>query len=106
MPTPFPGMDPFLELPAHWPHFHYTFINYWSEAIADLLPDQYEANIGERVYLSESDPEIRKLFLPDVALAENPSANRTPVSGGVATLEPVTVPLVIPEEPREAYIEI
>lgn len=45
----FPGMDPFLEQPAYWFDFHATFVNYWREAIADLLPPSYEAAIGERV---------------------------------------------------------
>jgi hypothetical protein len=60
MKSPFPGMDPFLEQPAYWPDFHATFINYWREAIADLLPPSYEATLGERVYLVERDPDERK----------------------------------------------
>jgi hypothetical protein len=67
---PFPGMDPFLELPAYWSDFHFTFINYWREAIADALPEDYEATLGERVYLVEHDPEARKLGSPDVALTD------------------------------------
>jgi hypothetical protein len=50
-------MDPYLELPAYWSDFHSTFINYWREAIADVLPPDYEAALGERVYLVEHDPE-------------------------------------------------
>ncbi|MCA9188686.1 MAG: DUF4058 family protein [Planctomycetales bacterium] len=46
MPSPFPGIDPFLEDAVFWPDFHATFINYWREAIADKLPDQYEAGIA------------------------------------------------------------
>jgi hypothetical protein len=33
MPSPFPGIDPFLEGPAYWSDFHATFINYWREAM-------------------------------------------------------------------------
>src|SRR5437763_1741669 len=70
MPSPFPGMDPFLELPAYWPDFHSTFINYWREAVADRLPSDYEATLGERVYLVEHDPEARRLGYHDVAVTE------------------------------------
>ena len=84
-------MDPFLEQPAYWSDFHATFINYWREAIADVLPPQYEATLGERVYLVEREPDERKLGYP---------------SGAVATLEPVTIPLTILGGPRETYIEI
>src|SRR4051794_16015041 len=110
MPSPFPGMDPFLENPTYWSDFHYTFINYWREAIADALPAQYEATLGERVYLVEKDPEDRKLGVPDVAVthpteATSPSSDTSRASE-VATLEPVTIPLTISEGPRETFIEI
>jgi hypothetical protein len=100
-------MDPFLEDPAYWSDFHARFINFWCEAVADALPAHYEAGLGERVYLIEHDPEERKLAFPDVAITQTGSAG--PVSataGGVATLEPVTIPLTILEGPRETYVEI
>lgn len=98
MKSPFPGMNPYLEQPAFWSDFHATFTNYWREAVADLLPPGYEATIGERVYLVESDPDERKLGYPDVAVTRH--------AGQTATLEPVTIPLTILEGPRETYIEI
>ncbi len=107
MSCPFPGMDPFLELPAYWPDFHFTFVNYWREAIADALPDDYEATLGERVYLVEHDPEARKLGSPDVALTDGGRFAAADFrSSGAATLEPVSIPLTILDGPREAYIEI
>jgi Protein of unknown function (DUF4058) len=108
MKSPFPGMDPFLEQPAYWPDFHFTFINYWREAVADALPAHYEATLGERVYLVEHDPELRKLGFPDIAVTHDAPSAPAPgaSSGGTATLEPVTIPLAILEGPRETYIEI
>lgn len=108
MASRFPGMDPYLEHPAYWSDFHSTFINYWREAIADALPPQYEATLGERVYLVEHAPEARKLGYPDIAVTDPQNGASAPKSrsGGVATLEPVTIPLVILEGPRETYIEI
>lgn len=108
MPSPFPGMDPYLEHPAYWPDFHATFINYWREAIADALPPDYEATLGERVYLVEHEPEARKLGYPDLAVTQGEAseAGLSPSSAGVATLEPVTIPLLVLEGPRETYIQI
>jgi hypothetical protein len=108
MPSPFPGMDPYLEHPAHWPDFHARFINYFCEALVAVLPENYTARIGERVYLMEAPPETRRLIGPDVALERQPgrSSPAVPTNGAVATLEPVTVPLIIPAEARETYIEI
>jgi hypothetical protein len=105
MSSPFPGMDPFLEGPG-WLDFHSTFINYWREAIADGLPDDYDASLGERVYLVEVDPDTRKLVYPDVAVSHAEPATQARSSAGLATLEPVTIPLEIIEGPRETYIEI
>src|ERR1700674_3547658 len=98
MLSPFPGMDPFLENPAYWSDFHFTFINYWREAIADALPANYEASLGDRVYLIEHDPEERKLGFPDVALSRTEIAAEAPSRPVLAaTLEPVTIPLTILE---------
>jgi hypothetical protein len=100
-------MDPFLEMPAYWSDFHIRFINAWCEAVADALPPEYEATLGERVYLVEHDPEARRLGYPDVALTDTGRASTNPVrSSGTATLEPVTIPLTILEGPRESYVEI
>jgi Protein of unknown function (DUF4058) len=108
MKSPFPGMDPFLENPAYWGDFHATFINYWREAIADALPPEYEATLGERVYLMEYDPDARKLGYPDIAVTHGDSSASTLPSStaAVATLEPVTIPLTILEGPRESYVEV
>ena len=91
-----------------WSDFQSRFINYWCEAIADALTPRYEATLGERVYLVEHDPEMRKLGFPDVAIThDNLSSSTEPVlSPGTTTLEPVTIPLAILEGPRETYIEI
>lgn len=108
MSSPFPGMDPFLEDPAFWPDFHATFINYWREAIAERLPDRYDARIGERVNLVEQPPETIQRIELDVAVShgDRGSVAGETAGGAVATLEPVTIPLVIEEPARQTYIEI
>jgi hypothetical protein len=99
-------MDPFLEDPAYWLDFHVRFINAWAEAIAQELPSEYEANLGERVYLVEMDPDTRKLIYPDVAVSEGLPRSAAVATESVATLEPVTIPLDVIEGPRETFIEI
>jgi hypothetical protein len=109
MPSPFPGMDPFLENPSYRPDFHSRFINTWCEALADSLPAEFEASIGERVYLVEHDPEARKLIYPDVGILEGSGAKvseKPQPSNNVGLLEPVTIPVTMIEGPRESYIEI
>lgn len=108
MSSPFPGMDPYLEHPSYWLDFHSRLINAWCEAIADELPPDYEASLGERVYLVEHEPEARKLGHPDLAVTHGENGGTSPSSSAaaVATLEPVTIPLLVLDGPREAYIQI
>src|SRR5438132_11833304 len=103
MPSPFPGMDPYLETPALWSDFHASFITYWRDALIDALPDNYEVRIDEKVSLVEINPPREKLIEPDVAVTQRGPSKGFP-SGpppGVATLEPVTLSLVIEEEKHE-----
>ncbi len=104
MPSPFPGMDPYLEDPAFWQDFHWTFINYWREALADQLPDHYEARIGERVFLEEET----RVLEPDVSIHRGRARAPRREEGGVVTLEPRSLPLAVtkPYRARRPYIEI
>src|SRR5580704_5842427 len=61
-------MDPFLEHPAYWSDFHATFVNYWREAIADQLPPQYEATLGERILEGPRETYIEILHQPERTL--------------------------------------
>jgi hypothetical protein len=109
MASPFPGMDPFLESPAYWPDFHATFINYWREVIADILPDAYEARINEQVFLIEPERPRRKKISPDVAVTnggQGTGSRPANAPAGVLVLEPVTIPFVELEEVRQGAIEI
>jgi hypothetical protein len=112
MKSPFPGMDPYLESPEFWPDFHSRFVNAWCEAVADVLPDDYEASLDERVVLVEAPPPAwesgtGKHVLPDIAISQR---GATTATGFAATstshLEPVTIPLVIDLEATEIYIKI
>ena len=65
MPSPFPGMDPYLENPALWPGLHQLVI---ARALADLnraLPPHYVASMNERVYVVKADRtvELRRVTI-------------------------------------------
>jgi hypothetical protein len=108
MPSPFPGMDPYLEDPAFWSDFHASFLLYLRDFINERLPDDYDARVDEQVNLTETSPDQIRRIEPDVAVSKaQPSAPPVPASVGVATLEPVTIPhLLIEEETHERWIEI
>jgi len=70
MPSPFPGMDPYLEHPALFPGVHQGLIAVARATLNTLLPEHYVADIGERLYIVQ--PE-RSLY-PDVVVLEYPLA--------------------------------
>jgi hypothetical protein len=110
MPSPFPGMDPYLEDPAYWQDFHRSFITYCRDALLDRLPEGYEARIDEQVRLVEHGGEpVAVTRLPDVAVTrDDRAAHRAGTSSqSVATLEPVAIPMLAQvEEVRDTWIEI
>src|SRR5688572_26911174 len=66
MPSPFPGMDPYLE-GGLWPDVHATMLPLIREALVAELPDRYSALIGQYVWLEGADDEDRvPLGVPDV----------------------------------------
>jgi hypothetical protein len=110
MPSPFPGMDPYLE-GQYWPDFHDRLINSLSEVIADQLPPGYDTQIRERVYLVE--PEIKRHRIePGVAIDHRegfvPGISRTamPAVGEGTLVKPVTLPLLLLDPIPETYIEV
>jgi hypothetical protein len=111
MRSPFPGMDPYLEDPAFWQDFHQSFITYCRDYLLDRLPDAYEARANERVRLVEASSDRERQLLPDVAVLREPRGPTTaqPSTGagrGAATLEPVSIPMAVTAEVRDAWIEI
>lgn len=114
MPSPFPGMDPYIEARDRWPDFHHSFIHECRAAINAQLPDNYVATINERVQTIALEDGGKRASLPDVSV--NLDLGRPPArgegggggGGGVATLEPLTLPQSVQwlDEPTEGYIEI
>ena len=104
MPSPFPGMDPYLEGPR-WPGFHFRFLAELDEALMPRVRPKYVVYVEERVYVEHLPPENGRLIRPDLTLA----AVRPPEvdGGGTAVLTaPVIVPVAMPERIRERRLEL
>lgn len=109
MPSPFPGMDPYLEDSGRWPDFHARFLTYWCDAINDLLPGRYVASLNERVQLVAPPDERDRQIGPDVTISRPGPPNSEGVpSVAVLTAEPLVVPFptLYVDPPRETFIEI
>src|SRR5215203_2602337 len=108
MPSPFPGMDPYLEDPSVWEEFHHVFITECMYELSERLPDRYVAKIDERVQLISWSDEATRQYLPDVAVARARSGSeRRPAAGSGGGAAVALAPVVIPSdeavEVREAF---
>ncbi|HVJ83927.1 MAG TPA: DUF4058 family protein [Planctomycetia bacterium] len=103
MPSPFPGMDPFIEGQS-WPDFHARMIGDVATALAPQLDPNYFAQIEERLFL-ETEPERRYGVQPDVTVLRDKPGRRS--GGGMAVLEPSNVVKYrIRPQARERYLTI
>ena len=53
MPSPFPGMDPYLEHEALWPIFHHQMVMALYQTLLPGLVDRYRARVTQRHYATE-----------------------------------------------------
>ena len=54
MPSPFPGMDPYLENAKLWPAFQHQLLACLYQILLPGLVDRYRARVGTRTYVSET----------------------------------------------------
>ena len=96
MKSPFPGMDPYLEL--RWGDVHSSLVTLITEAIQPLLPSDLRARGEERILLEDTQEKWKAhsaaIYRPDVAiidLGRASSPNPAPSSGATATAEPIRI---------------
>jgi hypothetical protein len=57
MPTPFPGMDPYLERRGLWEEVHTGLIAEIQQFLAPLVRPRYRVAVERRVYLAIVSPD-------------------------------------------------
>src|SRR6516165_1775376 len=77
MPSPFPGMDPYLETPDLWPDVHHGLISHIQAALNPTLRPRYVARVELRVYISDDDDPGREALVPDVRIERAKGKVRT-----------------------------
>ena len=105
MPSPFPGMDPWLESPGVFPDIHDALIFLLREAMNGVLPAGYRARGANRIWMEEDHQRE-----PDVSLVRPPAWEAT--GGGLAVEAFTRVGMldvqatVLPDPVEERYLEI
>ncbi len=105
MPSPFPGMDPYLE--AHWRDVHASLIIYSRDALQGVLPRSLRARVEEQVLLETPQGIGDHPLYPDVRVVEYASKRGLEArpEGGVAVAESLLVEIET-EAVTETFLEI
>lgn len=112
MPSPFPGMDPYIEATGVWQTFHHALLSVCADQLNERLPRGYAAVLNERVQLLGSEePQLpARVAGPDVSVLQNPRVQpgRGTDVASVATLEPQTIPQEVEwlDLPKQLYVEV
>ena len=112
MPSPFPGMNPYLEQEDVWHGFHQRFIARAADSLVPQVRPDFVVDIEANVYLHELPADERRQLFggPDVhvaraapAAAAGTGPSRPAVTAGAVS---AAVPLLAVDEVRDSYIEI
>ena len=110
MPSPFPGMDPYLEEVMFWPEFHSRLIVAIADTLAPALLPQYYVAVETRTYWDGTGDDLL-VGIPD-AIVLSPSGQAPPECAQIqdtrttTTVRPRPVVLPMPLAIKERYLEI
>src|SRR5205823_14752437 len=105
MPSPFPGMDPYLE--AHWRDVHASLVIYARDTLQSVLPGSLRARVEESVLLETPKGLGDHPLFPDVRVVEYTSKRglESRPEPGAAVAESLLVEAE-PEPVTETFLEI
>lgn len=101
MPTPFPGMDPYLEHPDMWRDVHHRLIATLADHLAPALRPRYRVKVEVRTYLAEPD-KLTLIGVPDVGAIR---INEPPVTYAMPA-QPRIVDVPVPDRIQEGYLVV
>ncbi len=108
MPSPFPGMNPYLEHPTLWSGVHHRLITAIANNLAPQIRPKYIVAIEERVY-QISGEESLLVGIPDVSIQSSSqphSPTESKVSPTITATQPIDATISLPEILTESYLEI
>jgi len=108
VPSPFPGMNPYLERESYWHYFHQTFIPMARGQLARSVGPRYFVKVEEYVFVHELAADRRHLVgRPDVLVGERPSGGPA-ASRSAAAPAPAYdyLPAVAIDQETHSYLSI
>lgn len=107
MPSPFPGMDPFIE-EQKWKGFHTQFVTALGQALIPQVRPRYVVDVEEYVYLAAEPDEPARPIGPDVSIADSGSGWRESADSAqtAVAVHPVVRTVPEPKHHRQHYLAI
>jgi len=105
VPSPFPGMDPYLERPDRWSGVHTRLIAVMGEILARQVAPRFFVDSEDNVYILGLDDPAHSLVRPDLSIVEAASAG-IPVGAHGRIAAPVVLDLPTPVEIRAPYLKV
>ncbi len=106
MPSPFPGMNPYLEQEDAWHDFHESFMPLAREVLNTQVLPRYFVKIDEHIYIHELDEERRR-FVGRADLAVTPASHTQPRNVSTGIMEaPAQVLQPAVDIERLSYLEV
>ncbi len=107
MPTPFPGMDPYLERRGLWEEVHPALIIELQQLLTPLVRPRYRVAVERRTYLALLTPDDL-VGRPDVLVVDTgrEPAGMMTAATTLAGTNPLVAELPMPEEVVERYLEL
>ncbi|MEW6747579.1 MAG: DUF4058 family protein [Planctomycetota bacterium] len=107
MPSPFPGMDPYLEGPLLWEDFHHELASVVRRQLTPLLRPRYVAALEPRVVYDELVIERAKWVKPDVGVYDTGQTRPGGDAAGPAVMtQPVVATAVVEDAVHEQRVAI
>jgi hypothetical protein len=112
MPSPFPGMDPYLEAPDIWPDFHEALAGEIRAELNFLLPHPYYARLEVRPEVGiVDDAGMMRRIVPDVAVVRTLRADAATSDTAILTERRTqvseSVEVIVGSEPlRHQFVEL
>ncbi len=112
MPSPFPGVDPYLENPVenpeYWSELHHRLITAIAIDLSPPLRPKYQVAIEKRTYFSTPEDTVL-VGIPDTSVYTGyqlSSQQTTQQTSSAILMAPIQVEVPMLEEVNEAYLEI
>lgn len=109
MPSPFPGMNPYLEDSAYWSSVHHWLITEIARLLNQQLTPKYVVAVEVRIY-ETSGEQSTLIGIPDNLVAKSSETSITPPDSNVAvafpSTQPLTIELALTETIKQGYLEV